>query len=120
MQEISALVALPATLQKRARHVVTENARVLSAAAAISATELGALMNASHESLSRDFEVSVPAMDRLVDSLQRHVDVFGAKLTGAGFGGACVALVRQGREARVSADVLAKYRAGGGSGARLV
>ena len=52
-------------------------------------------MNASHASLRDDYEVSTPELDRLVALLQAHPDVYGARLTGAGFGGACVALCQQ-------------------------
>ena len=80
--------------RSRARHVVTENARVLRAVECSDPTQFGALMNASHASLRDDFDVSVPALDRLVALLQADPDVYGARLTGAGFGGACVALCR--------------------------
>ena len=56
------------------------------------------------------FEVSVPALDVLVETLQSHPDVHGAKLTGAGFGGACVAMCRDGGAEAAAADVLAAYR----------
>ncbi len=88
---------LPATLYRRARHVVSENARVLAAADALRGGDLaglGDLMYESHRSLRDDFEVSVPELDLLVD-LAREVDgVLGARLTGAGFGGCTVNLVR--------------------------
>ncbi|MCK7494885.1 MAG: hypothetical protein MZW92_30055 [Comamonadaceae bacterium] len=77
-------------------------------------------MNASHASLRDDYEVSVPPLDELVALLQAHPDVFGARLTGAGFGGACVALCRSGREGDVSRDVLAAYTAAGHRGRQLV
>jgi galactokinase len=88
----SALQALPTPLRERARHVVTENARVVNAAGA-TAHEFGLIMNASHASLRNDYEVTVPAVDHLVLGLSRVPGVFGARMTGAGFGGACVALV---------------------------
>ena len=97
---------LPQPLQKRARHVVTENARVLAALEA-DAREFGALMNASHDSLRDDYEVSTPELDELVEALRAQAGVYGARLTGAGFGGACVALCR---DARAAADAaLARY-----------
>jgi galactokinase len=79
----------------RARHVVTENDRTERAAdamAAGNATLLGTLMNESHESLKDDFEVSSPALDAMV-TCAREVGCFGARMTGAGFGGCAVALV---------------------------
>jgi len=111
---------LPEPLRRRARHVVSENARVLRAAAGLSATELGALMNASHASLRDDYEVSVPLLDRLVALLQAEPRVFGARLTGAGFGGACVALCEEGATRAVAAAVLPAYGAEGGRGRVLV
>jgi galactokinase len=86
-------------LRRRARHVVTENARVLAAAEAIAAGDLasaGAEMTASHRSLAQDFEVSTPALDALVDELLATPGVFGARMTGAGFGGCVVALAERG------------------------
>jgi galactokinase len=89
--------ALPEVLFKRARHVISENKRVLEMAKALDAdgAELaGRLMFESHESLGDDFEVSTPELDRLV-AVARSVDgVVGSRLTGAGFGGATVTLVR--------------------------
>ncbi|HEY8158841.1 MAG TPA: hypothetical protein VIF10_09075 [Methylobacter sp.] len=104
---------LPEPLNRRARHVVSENQLVLNALSGVSADEFGALMNASHESLRDDFEVSVPALDCLVELLQDHSDIYGARLTGAGFGGAYVALARAGRGAEVGKEILAAYGAKG-------
>ena len=84
------------TLYKRARHVVTENERVLETVYALSknnAPEAGRLLNESHESLRTDFEVSNMFMDRLVELAQGTEGVYGARLTGAGFGGCTVNLV---------------------------
>lgn len=114
------LDALPELLRRRARHVFTENARVLRAAQAADAAAFGQLMNASHASLRDDYEVSTPALDRLVSLLQAHPGVHGARLTGAGFGGACVALCRAGAEQQVADEVLARYRAAGHEGRQLV
>ncbi|HYF59705.1 MAG TPA: galactokinase, partial [Burkholderiaceae bacterium] len=116
----AAIEALPEPLRGRARHVVTENARVLEAAAGVDARRFGELMDASHASLRDDYEVSIPALDALVGLLQAHPDVFGARLTGAGFGGACVALCVPGRETAVASAVLAAYAAQGGRGAQRV
>ena len=118
--DVSLAACLPPPLDRRARHVISENARVLRAAEGLSADEFGRLMNDSHTSLRDDFAVSVPALDALVDCLQRHPAVFGARLTGAGFGGACVALVRAGDEDIVTRDVLDAYRVLGHRGSRLV
>ena len=85
-----------------------------------SAMQFGALMNASHASLRDDFEVSVPALDRLVALLQSDADVFGARLTGAGFGGACVALCQPAALSRIAGEVLTEYANDDFTGALLV
>jgi galactokinase len=89
-------------LRRRARHVVSENARVLAAAEALRAGDafaVGRLMDASHASLRDDFEVSTPALDELVERLTATPGVYGARLTGAGFGGCVVALAARGNPA---------------------
>jgi galactokinase len=86
-------------LQRRARHVTTENQRVDAMVAAFAADDLrsaGQLMAASHASLRDDFEVSTPELDVLVSHLRGIPGVFGARLTGAGFGGCVVALCTPG------------------------
>jgi galactokinase len=86
-------------LRRRARHVVSENARVTAFASAVVAgnlTSAGALMVESHRSLRDDFDVSTTALVELVDHLLRQPGVHGARLTGAGFGGCVVALAEQG------------------------
>jgi galactokinase len=83
--------------RRRARHVISENERTLAAADAMKAGEaaaLGQLMNASHVSLRDDFEVSSEALDVMVEKAQAHKGCIGARMTGAGFGGCAVALVR--------------------------
>jgi galactokinase len=82
-------------LNRRARHVIAENARVLAAVGALRAgdlIELGRLFEASHESLRDDFEVSTPEIDALVARLRGIPGVYGSRLTGGGFGGSVVAL----------------------------
>jgi galactokinase len=84
---------------RRARHVVTENDRVTEAVDALrrgALDELGPLFRASHASLRDDFEVSTPELDALVATATAAPGVIAARLTGAGFGGAIVALVRAG------------------------
>ena len=97
------------------RHVVTENARVLAAVAALEQDDLeafGLLMNASHESLRDDYRVSTPELDVLVTCLL-ETGALGARLTGAGFGGAVVAVC--GSEVTPVADAaMARYRAATG------
>ncbi len=85
------------TLYKRARHVISENERVLKTVSSLQTDdyeEVGRLMNESHDSLRTDFEVSNPFMDRLVDLARESPGVLGARLTGAGFGGCTVNLVK--------------------------
>jgi galactokinase len=107
-------------LRRRARHVFTENARVLQALECRDAAGFGKLMNASHASLRDDYQVSTPELDVLVSLLQAQPGVFGARLTGAGFGGACVALCRQGCVDAVAEAVLDRYNSGEHIGRQLV
>jgi len=86
-------------LRARARHVATENERVAIFAKALATgdyAEAGQQMLDSHRSLGHDFEVSTSVLDALVDELSTVPGVYGARLTGAGFGGAVVALTRPG------------------------
>ncbi len=104
---------------RRARHIVTENDRTQAAAAALRAGDLarlGALMAASHASMRDDFEITVPAMDRLVEILQDEIGPQGgARMTGGGFGGCAVALLPRDRVEAVRKAVLARYRAPNGA-----
>ncbi len=120
VSDLRLLDALPPLLRRRASHVVSENSRVFRAATGVSAVEFGALMNESHASLRDDYEVSVPPLDRVVALLQAHADVQGARLTGAGFGGACVALCSSGSAHRIATGVLEAYVSEGGRGRLLV
>lgn len=115
-----AVEILPEPLRRRARHVVTENNRVLEVQQGLSAQRFGELMNASHASLRDDYEVSVPPLDTLVAMLQETPGVFGARLTGAGFGGACVALVEAGKANAIAQDILSRYNRTGYTGRILV
>lgn len=90
--------ALGSTLRDRARHVIEENARVMAARDALKAGDFkafGELMNESHESLRDLFDVSVPELDLLVATAQETDGVFGARMTGGGFGGCTVNLAEQ-------------------------
>jgi galactokinase len=110
------LERLPEPSRRRARHVVSENRRVLEAVEALSAsrwdasTRVGRLMYESHASLRDDFEVSTPELDLLVDLAARAEGVIGARLTGAGFGGCTVNLVERDAVGRFEAAVVAPYR----------
>jgi galactokinase len=117
--DIAMVEALPEPIRRRARHVVSENARVLAALEADAPT-FGALMNASHASLRDDYEVSVPGVDRLVAALQAIKGVFGARMTGAGFGGACVALVERGHAAAIGRSLTDSTRMAGERTSRVV
>jgi galactokinase len=82
---------------RRARHVITENARTLEAAEVMrggDAVKMGKLMDASHVSMRDDFEISRDEMNTMVEIAQKHPACFGARMTGGGFGGCAVALVR--------------------------
>jgi len=112
-----AQAALPENLRRRARHVVNENRRVLDSVAALRSGDLeafGRLMDASHESLRGDFEVSGPELDLLVECARRMPGVWGARLTGAGFGGSIIALVEAEQAGPASEGILEEYRRKGG------
>jgi galactokinase len=92
--------------------VISENARTVQAADAMKrgdAEELGELMNQSHESLRHDFEVSNPQLDTMVDISRELPGCLGARMTGAGFGGCAVALVRSDLAPGFVAAVTARY-----------
>lgn len=116
----AALDGLPELLRRRARHVVLEDLRVLEAAQGVPAERFGALMNASHDSLRDDYEVSIPELDQLVAQLRAAPGVFGARLTGAGFGGACVALCRTGTARAAAEAALSTYNKAGRQGRMLI
>jgi galactokinase len=88
-----------ATVQRRARHVVTENERVREFAAALQAGDFdaaGKLMTAGHASLRDDFGTSTAQMDAVVEQLAARRGVYGARMTGGGFGGCVVAITQPG------------------------
>lgn len=92
---------------------MTENQRVLEAVDALRSNDvarLGALFAASHASMRDDYETSTPEIDTLVTIAQRDPDVYGARLTGGGFGGAVVILARRGHGSRVAVAVCNSYR----------
>ncbi len=94
----AAQAALDATLFRRARHVVTEIRRTADAAKALERGDfdaLGRLMNESHESLRTDYQVSSPGLDRLARFIRDMPNCFGGRMTGAGFGGCIVAMVKR-------------------------
>jgi len=114
----AAQASLGGALFRRARHVVTENDRVRATARAFETGDLvaaGRELLASHASLRDDFEVSVPALDRLVEAAAATPGVFGARLTGGGFGGAVLVLAEAAALDDVAAGIGAAYRAPSGA-----
>jgi galactokinase len=104
-----AAAALPPPLDRRARHVVSENARVDAMVAALRAGDLaaaGALLDASHASLRDDYEASVPEVEQAVETL-RAAGAAGARMVGGGFGGSVLALLPPGVAAPVGARAVA-------------
>ena len=108
---------------RRARHVITENARTQQAALALAAGDLhsmGRLMAQSHVSMRDDFEITVPAINQLVAVPQQAIgEAGGARMTGGGFGGCAVALLQQTQVERVQQAVLRHYRSPGGQPAAV-
>ena len=103
---------LPGVVARRCEHVVRENARVLETVAALEAGDLeavGRLFAASHASLRDLYEVSSPALDAMVEIAQGVPGVVAARMTGAGFGGCTVNLVRDEATEELSARVVAEY-----------
>ncbi|HEV8228543.1 MAG TPA: galactokinase [Candidatus Limnocylindria bacterium] len=110
-------------LARRVRHVVAENERVRAFVSALRAQDprrCGALLDASHASLRDDFEVSTPELDALADALRAQPGVFGARLVGAGFGGAVLAVATAERAAESARGGLARYVATTGRAGRVV
>ena len=113
--------SLPEPLAARARHVVTENARTLMAVKALQAddrTALGELFSASHASLARDFEVTTPALDTLVEVAVATPGVVASRMTGGGFGGCTVSLVETDEAAAALTAIGAEYESRTGRPAR--
>lgn len=113
VKDLARLEALPDLLRRRARHVVTENARVQSAVTAILAGELdtlGSLMIDSHRSMRDDFEVSIPEIDSLVQIACALPSVYGARLTGGGFGGSIVGICQEGQGNEVAEEIVRRYQ----------
>jgi galactokinase len=104
---------LPEVVRRRARHVITEDARTLESVAALKAGDIarfGHLMNASHESLRNDYQVSCAELDALVAAARTVDGVYGARMTGAGFGGCTVSLVAEEAVARFQQEVPPRYK----------
>ena len=112
----AALDQLPdPVLKRRLRHVVTENARVLEAADVLRArgiADLAPLLDASHESMRDDFEITVPQVDLAVETA-RSSGSLGARMTGGGFGGCIIALVELGESERIGEAIVDSFAASG-------
>jgi galactokinase len=108
----AALDQLPdAVIQRRVRHVVTENARVLEAVTALRAgriADLAPLLDASHASMRDDFEITVPQVDLAVE-VARDSGALGARMTGGGFGGCIIALVPAGDVERIGGEIARSF-----------
>ena len=105
-------------VSRRCRHVITENTRVGQAAAALESRDfrrVGTLMNESHDSLRRDYEVSCTELDTMVAIARSLAGVHGARMTGGGFGGCVVALVDRAAAATVVRDLARKYKSATGT-----
>ena len=104
---------LPEVTRKRARHVITEDERTLESVEALKAGNIvrfGELMNGSHESLKLDYEVSCKELDAMVDAARSIQGVYGARMTGAGFGGCTVSLVADEAVERFLEEVPVLYK----------
>src|SRR5262249_18039087 len=112
--DLARVEALPVPLDRRARHVITEDERVLAAVEAMRNNDrkrLGELFYQSHDSMRADYEVSVAEIDLIVQLARQAPEVYGARLTGGGFGGSVVMLARKGTGATVARRVAEAYAA---------
>lgn len=110
--QFEAMDALPDPIHRRARHVITENDRVLAAVAAMrdgDAGRLGDLFLQSHRSQRDDYEVSIPEIDLLVDLAVHTPGIYGARLTGGGFGGSIIALAEKGAGRTAAESIGRRY-----------
>ncbi|MGA8284483.1 MAG: galactokinase [Candidatus Sulfotelmatobacter sp.] len=113
---------LPETIMRRCRHVISENARVLQAASALERKDLetfGILMRESHTSLREDFAVSCAELDSMVELAGQAPGVYGARMTGGGFGGCTINLVRKDCVAEFKTRIANGYRSSTGRAADI-
>ncbi len=104
--------ALPDVVRRRVRHIVSEDERVLQSVQALQAGDLpafGGLMYASHISMRDDYQITVPAVDRLIELARQMPGVIGTRMTGGGFGGSTVHLVQEDAVERFGRKVVARY-----------
>jgi galactokinase len=114
IEHLDLINALPEALRKRARHVVSENQRVLDAIEFLKADNLeafGELLYASHESLRDDYEVSCSELDLLVEIARSTPGTLGARMTGAGFGGSMIILTAKSAVEELKNRVMDEYTA---------
>jgi galactokinase len=114
---------LPDVIRRRARHVVSEDDRVLRSLKALERGDLvlfGRLLNESHESLRGDYEVSCRELDMMVEAARALPGCLGSRLTGAGFGGCAVSLVMAGAVDGFCTGLAERYRAATGREARII
>lgn len=108
--------AMPEVVYRRAKHIITENDRVLLAVDALKKgryATMGDLMVASHVSMRDDFEITTPKLDKLVDiacNLPRELGVYGSRMTGGGFGGCTVTLVKADQADAACQAIVSQYR----------
>ncbi|HEY6958434.1 MAG TPA: galactokinase [Candidatus Limnocylindria bacterium] len=120
---VAALGRSDPTLARRARHVVTENERVLAFVRALRQGDLlgcGTLLDASHASLRDDFDVSLAEIDELVRLLRDEAGVYGARLVGGGFGGSVLAIARPADAAPAARRAAERYAASTGRSPRVI
>ena len=106
-------VTLPEPIRRRCRHVISENDRTIAAAEHLQKSDLkaaGKLMFQSHRSLRDDYEVSCPELDLLVETAGGVEGVYGARMTGGGFGGCTVNLLEKGSISRFSEQIVNEYQ----------
>ncbi|MBI4557631.1 MAG: galactokinase [Candidatus Hydrogenedentes bacterium] len=111
------------TVFRRARHIITENARTRAAAQAMrngNVHELGPLMNASGDSLRADYEVTCPELDAMTETARELPGCHGARMTGAGFGGCTVNLVASGSVQNFCEELSSEYRRRTGLSAKMI
>ncbi len=117
------VAALPAPFAQRAKHVISENARVLKAITALETGDLetlGALFYASHASMRDDYDVSEPEIDLIVDLARETKGIYGARLTGGGFGGSVVMIADVGMGRAAGEAIAAEYSKRTGNTPRLL
>jgi galactokinase len=108
----SSAARLPQLIRRRCRHVIRENERTLLASRALGRgelTEVGTLFKESHDSLRDDYEVSCAELDAAVEAAAAETGVYGARMTGGGFGGCTITLLEESAVDRVCAAILARF-----------